>query len=55
MRVVRWVTREKGVTLTGRHLSRSSMPVSLADLAAETVELLHTLDDSVRTNSLKEG
>jgi predicted nucleotidyltransferase len=54
-RVVRWVTREKGVTLTGPAPQSLIDPVSSADLAAETVELLHTVDDFVRTNSLKEG
>lgn len=49
-RVVRWVTQEKGVTLTGPPPQSLIDPVSSADLAAETVELLHTVDDFVRTN-----
>jgi hypothetical protein len=54
-RVVRWVIREKGVTRTGPAPQSLIDPVSRGDLASETVELLHTVGDFVRTKSLKEG
>ena len=46
------VAREKGVTLTGPAPHSLIDPVSPADLAAETVELLHTVDDFVRAVAL---